>query len=168
VRNGLAQGPRSPSPSAGPRGGQSDLVRPGAAGCIRPLPRWSLPRRPRHRVAAGSGPTKAWPATWRKRPEGRAGRAQVARARRGWPRHRRSARIAPAKERRLLDALAALVGSGDVAGAMALWPSVAHLGASARRSALLATWICSAPGGRWWRLTCWRPGRPTTLPPNRW
>src|ERR1035438_48439 len=31
-----------------------------------------------------------------------------------------------------------------------------------------ATWICCAPGGRWWRRTCWRPGRPTTLPPNRW
>ena len=28
--------------------------------------------------------------------------------------------------------------------------------------------ICSAPGGRSWRRTCWRPGRPTTLTPNRW
>jgi hypothetical protein len=41
------------------------------------------------------------------------------------------------QERRLLDAVAALAGSGDVSGALALWPQVAQLGASARRSALL-------------------------------
>jgi len=41
------------------------------------------------------------------------------------------------QERRLLDAVAALTGSGDVSGALALWPQVAQLGASARRSALL-------------------------------
>ena len=40
------------------------------------------------------------------------------------------------QERRLLDALAALIGSGDVSGAVALGPQVAQLGASARRSAL--------------------------------
>jgi ATP/maltotriose-dependent transcriptional regulator MalT len=40
------------------------------------------------------------------------------------------------QERRLLDALAALVGSGDAAGALALWPQVTQFGASARRSAL--------------------------------
>jgi ATP/maltotriose-dependent transcriptional regulator MalT len=42
-----------------------------------------------------------------------------------------------AQERRLLDALAALTGSGDASGALALWPQVAQFGASARRSALL-------------------------------
>ncbi len=41
------------------------------------------------------------------------------------------------QERRLLDALAVLVGCGDVPGAMALWPAVAQSGPSARRSALL-------------------------------
>jgi DNA-binding CsgD family transcriptional regulator/tetratricopeptide (TPR) repeat protein len=41
-----------------------------------------------------------------------------------------------AQERCLLDALAALVNSGDVTGAVALWPQVEELGASARRSAL--------------------------------
>jgi ATP/maltotriose-dependent transcriptional regulator MalT len=41
------------------------------------------------------------------------------------------------QERRLLDALAALTGSGDASGALALWPQVAQFGASARRSALL-------------------------------
>jgi ATP/maltotriose-dependent transcriptional regulator MalT len=41
------------------------------------------------------------------------------------------------QERRLLDALAALVGSADVPGALALWPKVTQLGPSARRSALL-------------------------------
>lgn len=41
------------------------------------------------------------------------------------------------EERRLLDAIAVLVGCSDVAGALALWPSVAELGPSARRSALL-------------------------------
>jgi len=41
------------------------------------------------------------------------------------------------QERRLLDAVAALAGSGDVSGALALWPQVAQLGARARRSALL-------------------------------
>jgi DNA-binding CsgD family transcriptional regulator len=40
-------------------------------------------------------------------------------------------------ERRLLDALAVLVGCGDVGGAMALWPAAAQFGPSARRSALL-------------------------------
>ena len=41
------------------------------------------------------------------------------------------------EERRLLDAIAVLVGCSDVAGALALWPSVAQLRPSARRSALL-------------------------------
>jgi DNA-binding CsgD family transcriptional regulator len=41
------------------------------------------------------------------------------------------------RERRLLDALAALVGAADVSGALALWPEAAQLGPSARRSALL-------------------------------
>lgn len=41
------------------------------------------------------------------------------------------------RERRLLDALAALLECGDVAGALALWPAAARLGPSARRSALL-------------------------------
>ena len=41
------------------------------------------------------------------------------------------------QERRLLDALTALVESGDVAGAVALWPQAGVLDASARRSALL-------------------------------
>jgi DNA-binding CsgD family transcriptional regulator/tetratricopeptide (TPR) repeat protein len=40
------------------------------------------------------------------------------------------------QERRLLDALATLVDSADVAGAAALWPQVAQLSPSARRSAL--------------------------------
>ncbi len=40
------------------------------------------------------------------------------------------------QERRLLDAVATLVDSADVAGALALWPQVAQLGPSARRSAL--------------------------------
>ena len=40
------------------------------------------------------------------------------------------------QERRLLDAMATLVDSADVAGAVALWPQVAQLGPSARRSAL--------------------------------
>jgi DNA-binding CsgD family transcriptional regulator/tetratricopeptide (TPR) repeat protein len=43
----------------------------------------------------------------------------------------------PDRERRLLDAVAALLGIADVPGALALWPAVAQLGPSARRSALL-------------------------------
>jgi DNA-binding CsgD family transcriptional regulator/tetratricopeptide (TPR) repeat protein len=43
----------------------------------------------------------------------------------------------PQKERHLLDAVAALMSCGDVHGALALWPAVAQLGPSARRSALL-------------------------------
>ena len=43
----------------------------------------------------------------------------------------------PDEERRLLDAIAGLVGCSDVAGALALWPSVAQFTPSARRSALL-------------------------------
>jgi len=40
------------------------------------------------------------------------------------------------QERRLLDAMATLVDSADVAGAVALWPQVARLSPSARRSGL--------------------------------
>ncbi len=40
-------------------------------------------------------------------------------------------------ERRLLDAVATLMDAADVSGALALWPQVARLGPSARRSALL-------------------------------
>ena len=40
------------------------------------------------------------------------------------------------QERRLLDAVATLMDSADVAGAVALWPQVTQLGPSARRSAL--------------------------------
>ena len=41
------------------------------------------------------------------------------------------------QERLLLDAVAELLGSADVRGALALWPAVAQFGPSARRSALL-------------------------------
>jgi ATP/maltotriose-dependent transcriptional regulator MalT len=41
------------------------------------------------------------------------------------------------QERLLLDAVAELLGSADVPGALALWPAVAQFGPSARRSALL-------------------------------
>ena len=40
------------------------------------------------------------------------------------------------RERRLLDAVTLLVGCADVAGVLSLWPAVAQLGPSARRSAL--------------------------------
>jgi DNA-binding CsgD family transcriptional regulator/tetratricopeptide (TPR) repeat protein len=43
----------------------------------------------------------------------------------------------PDQERRLLDAVSALVDFADVSGALALWPAVAEFGPSARRSALL-------------------------------
>ena len=43
----------------------------------------------------------------------------------------------PEQERRLLDALATLLGCGDAAGALALWPAAARFGPSARRSGLL-------------------------------
>src|SRR6202034_3792979 len=54
-----------------------------------------------------------------------------------WLAQASAASTAPAEqERRLLDAMATLVDSADVAGAVALWPQVARLGPSARRSAL--------------------------------
>ena len=43
----------------------------------------------------------------------------------------------PDQQRRLLDAMAELLGSGDASGAVALWPAAARFGPSARRSALL-------------------------------
>jgi DNA-binding CsgD family transcriptional regulator/tetratricopeptide (TPR) repeat protein len=71
------------------------------------------------------------------------------------------------QERRLLDALAALVGSADVSGALALWPQAAQLGPSARRSALLGhlDLLCGrGPVVEAHLLEAWQAHNPDTEP----
>ena len=89
-----------------------------------------------HRVAAAVGPddTLAGDLEEAARQAAAAGTAAQAAA---WLAQASAASAARAEqERRLLDAMATLVDSADVAGAVALWPQVARLGPSARRSAL--------------------------------
>ena len=71
------------------------------------------------------------------------------------------------QERRLLDALATLVGAADVSGALALWPQVAQLGPSARRSALLGhlDLLCArGPVVEAHLLEAWQAHNPDTEP----
>src|ERR1700722_17319692 len=94
----------------------------------------------------------AWLLTWSRRPwarqrrgtrdKRRAGRGQAAAGNAGqaaaWLVQAAAASTArPDQQRRLLDALATLLGCGDAAGALALWPAAARFGPSARRSGLL-------------------------------
>ena len=90
-----------------------------------------------HRVAAAVGPDESLAGDLEEAARGAAGPGEVAQGAAWLAQASAVSADRAGQERRLLDALAALVGSGDVAGAMVLWPSVAHLGASARRSALL-------------------------------
>ena len=90
-----------------------------------------------HRVAAAFGPDDNLAADLEEaaREAGKAGKVAQAAA---WLAQASAASTGRTEqERRLLDALAALVGSADVSGALALWPKAAQLGPSARRSALL-------------------------------
>ena len=90
-----------------------------------------------HRVAAAVGPDESLAGDLEEAARGAAAAGEVAQGA-AWLAQASAASTDRARqERRLLDALAALVGSGDVADALALWPQVAQLGTSARRSALL-------------------------------
>ena len=90
-----------------------------------------------HRMAAATGPDDSLAvdleeAALQAANEGRAAQAAA------WLAQASAASTAPLdRERRMLDAVAALVGRSDVAGALALWPAVAQFDPSARRSALL-------------------------------
>ncbi len=90
-----------------------------------------------HRVAAAAGPDESLAADLEAAALAAAkagGAAQAA----AWLAQASAVSAAPPdQERRLLDAVAELVGRSDVAGALALWPAVAQFGPSARRSALL-------------------------------
>ena len=90
-----------------------------------------------HRVAAAFGPDESLAGDLEEAAREAAEAGEVAQSA-AWLAQASTASADRARqERRLLDALAALVGSGDVSGALALWPKAAQLGASARRSALL-------------------------------
>ena len=90
-----------------------------------------------HRVAASAGPDDNLAADLEEAALGAAlaGNAGQAAA---WLAQASAASTArPDQQRRLLDALATLLGCGDAAGALALWPAAARFGPSARRSGLL-------------------------------
>ncbi len=90
-----------------------------------------------HRVAAAFGPDDSLAADLEEAAREAAQAGKVAQAA-AWLAQASAASTGRAEqERRLLDALATLVGSADVSGALALWPKAAQLGPSARRSALL-------------------------------
>ena len=90
-----------------------------------------------HRVAAAFGPDDSLAGDLEEAAREAATAGEVAQAA-AWLAQASAASTGRAQqERRLLDALAALVGTADVSGALALWPKAAQLGASARRSALL-------------------------------
>jgi ATP/maltotriose-dependent transcriptional regulator MalT len=90
-----------------------------------------------HRVAAAVGPDESLAADLEEAAREAAGAGEVAQGA-AWLAQASAVSADRARqERRLLDAVAALVGSGDAFGALALWPQVAQFGASARRSALL-------------------------------
>ncbi len=90
-----------------------------------------------HRVAAAVGPDDTLARDLEKaaREAAREGMAAQAAT---WLAQASAASMARAdQERLLLDAVAELLGSADVPGALALWPAVAQFGPSARRSGLL-------------------------------
>jgi DNA-binding CsgD family transcriptional regulator/tetratricopeptide (TPR) repeat protein len=90
-----------------------------------------------HRVAAAAGPDDSLAADLEQAAldEATTGNAGQAAA---WLVQASAASPArPDQQRRLLDALATLLGCGDAAGALALWPAAARFGPSARRSGLL-------------------------------
>ena len=90
-----------------------------------------------HRVAAAVGPDDTLARDLEKaaREAAREGMAAQAAT---WLAQASAASTARAdQERLLLDAVAELLGSADVPGALALWPAVAQFGPSARRSGLL-------------------------------
>jgi DNA-binding CsgD family transcriptional regulator/tetratricopeptide (TPR) repeat protein len=90
-----------------------------------------------HRVAAAVGPDDSLAGDL-EQAAGDSLREGMAAQAGAWLAQASAASTAPADhERRLLDAVAALVGCGDVPGTLALWPAAAVLGPSARRSALL-------------------------------
>ena len=168
---GLAPGPRSPSPTRwSTRRSETIWVRPGTVGCTGPRPRWSPPAAAlAHRVAAAVGPDESLADDLEEAARRAAGAGEVAQGA-AW----------------LAQASAASVDRGRAGAPPARCPG----GAGGQRRCRLAPWpcglrsrssgpargaarcwatsICSAPGGRSWRRTCWRPGRPTTLTSNRW
>ena len=90
-----------------------------------------------HRVAAAVGPDDILARDLEKAAREAAREGMAARAA-AWLAQASAASTARAEqERLLLDAVAELLGSADVPGALALWPAVAQFGPSARRSALL-------------------------------
>jgi DNA-binding CsgD family transcriptional regulator len=73
----------------------------------------------------------------------------------------------PDQERRLLDAVSALVDNADLSGALALWPAAAQLEPSARRSALLGHLDLLGGGGSIVEahlLEAWQAHNPDTEP----
>jgi ATP/maltotriose-dependent transcriptional regulator MalT len=90
-----------------------------------------------HRVAAAVGPDESLAGDLEEAARGAAGAGEVAQGAAWLAQAAAASADRVQQERRLLDAVAALVGSGDASGALALWPQVAQFGASARRSALL-------------------------------
>ncbi len=90
-----------------------------------------------HRVAAAVGPDDTLARDLEEAAREAAGEGMAAQAA-AWLAQASAASTARAEqERLLLDAVAELLGSADVPGALALWPAVAQFGPSARRSALL-------------------------------
>jgi DNA-binding CsgD family transcriptional regulator len=90
-----------------------------------------------HRVAAAFGPDESLASDLEEAARDAAGAGEVAQGAAWLVQASAASADRAGQERCLLDALTALVESADVAGAVDLWPRVAALGASARRSALL-------------------------------
>ena len=90
-----------------------------------------------HRVAAAVGPDESLAGDLEEAARGAAAAGEVAQGAAWLAQAAAASADRTRQERRLLDALAAVVGSGDASAALALWPQVARFGPSARRSALL-------------------------------
>jgi DNA-binding CsgD family transcriptional regulator/tetratricopeptide (TPR) repeat protein len=90
-----------------------------------------------HRVAAAVGPDAALASDLEEAARAAAREGMAARAAVWLAQASAASTTSAEQERLLLDAVAELLGSADVPGALALWPAVAQFGPSARRSALL-------------------------------
>ena len=120
-----------------------------------------------HRVAAAFGPDESLASDLEKAAHEAARAGEVAQGAAWLVQASAASADRAGQERCLLDALAALVGSADVTGAVSLWPQVAALGASARRSALLGhlDLLCArGPVVEAHLLEAWQAHNPDTEP----
>jgi DNA-binding CsgD family transcriptional regulator len=90
-----------------------------------------------HRVAAAAGPDDSLAADLEQAALAAAAAGNAGQAAAWLVQASAASTARPGQQRRLLDALATLLGCGDAAGALALWPAAARFGPSARRSGLL-------------------------------